>query len=92
MIGSYLLPVSTFSETARDVHSWFASRPIGNTLMTDRNKAFAKELRVRKEIDLLERRETKAIAAEEHSIEEQELSELLDLDPPSVDFGLSPST
>merc|ERR1712111_130315 len=57
----------------------------------DRNKAFAKEMRVRREMDLLEGREADAIAAEEHSIEEEEFSEFLELGH-SSDFNLSPST
>ncbi|KAI6872769.1 hypothetical protein KC318_g18687 [Hortaea werneckii] len=57
----------------------------------DRNKAFAKEMRIRREMDLLEGREADAIAAEEHSIEEKEFSELIEFDP-SSDFNLSPST
>merc|ERR1712098_897452 len=43
------------------------------------------------EMDLLEGREADAIAAEEHSIEEEEFSEFLELGH-SSDFNLSPST
>lgn len=58
----------------------------------ERNTAFAKEMRIRRQMDLLERREAEAIAVEEASIEEQEASELLDFPTGGSDLILSPST
>jgi len=65
------------------------------------NKALAKEMRLRKELDLLEEREAEAIAVEERDILEQEQEEgasrdtlvpVHDPENPGPDFALSPFT
>jgi hypothetical protein len=60
------------------------------------NLAFAKEMRLRQQLDLLEKREAEAIAVEESSIEQAESSAnaevLQDMSFSTPGFSLSPST
>lgn len=56
------------------------------------NTAFAKEMRIRQQLEQLDAREAEAISVEEANIENEEFSEFLATDPSDKLLTLSPST